>query len=1099
MKSRSDALFAEALQRCANEPIQYIGAIQSHGVLIAVDRAEVVRVASENLYDILGISAVDALNQPAEKVFGAAGWATIRAAISTLPSAEQPGPSGQPLALVLTLGSGETRVDREAQIHRVDDLLIVEIEAGNTKAGRVRPIDLDATNTLMSALLGDVVGLEDYATIVADQVQTLTGFDRVMVYQFDAQWNGKIIAESRNDGVASFLGNHFPASDIPPPARELYTKNLVRILVDRDAPAVPLIQAAALAVGRSLDLSFSLLRSMAPVHLEYLRNLGVRATLSVSLMQNGRLWGLIACHHERPRQLTFRLRQALDLVARAVAIRLSAIAFIASSKYHSKVRDMLPRLVGIVQGGPDGAMLDADLQREVLAIVQANGAIIAAGTLTAEIGITPSPEQVQALLAWLRSRLAQDKVIETHALARDYPAAAEFAAIASGLLAIRLDDRAEQVLLWFREETVRSIPWAGEAAKYLVEDERGPRLDPRRSFKLWVETQRGESLPWSESEIDAAHTLSITLAELFARQQLKRVDADLRIAATAFESQEGMLITNAQGVVLRINRAFTEITGYAAQEVVGHNPRLLHSGRQDAAFYAVMWGTIGRSGSWRGEIWNRRKNGEAYPEWLSISAVKDSDGHVSHYVGTFTDITQRKTAEDEIKHLAFYDQLTELPNRRLMMDRLERALASSARQRRQGALMLIDVDNFKTLNDTFGHAVGDQLLIEAAARLTACIRAGDTVARLGGDEFVVILEDLDPGPQAAVQAESVATKIHARLGQPYLLAVTLDEQGASTYNHHCTSSTGITLFSNRSVSVDELMKRVDTAMYRAKAAGRDTLLFFDPEMQASVKMRAAAEADLRKAVEYEQFLLYYQPQVDRSGRVTGAEALVRWQHPVRGMVAPAEFIPLAEETGLILPLGHWVMHTACAQLSAWAKRPDTADLVLAVNVSARQFALPNFVDEVLALIDRSGARPDRLKLELTESLLLDNAEDIIAKMHALKARGVSFSLDDFGTGYSSLSYLKRLPLDQLKIDQSFVRDILIDPNDAVIARTVVALGESLGLSVIAEGVETSAQRDLLAKNGCFAYQGYLFSRPLALAAYEAFLRSNNSLAEHPES
>jgi diguanylate cyclase (GGDEF)-like protein/PAS domain S-box-containing protein len=1082
-----ETAFAEALQRCANEPIQFIGTIQSHGALLGVDSAGVVRVVSGNLYEVLGSTPEQALDELAAKVFGADAWASLMA----LPVADKP---GHPLPATLTLGFGDAPIEREAQVHRYDDLTIIEIEAGNAMVERARPIDFDAMNGLMTALLAEVPGLDAYATTIADRVQALTGFDRVMIYQFDPQWNGKIIAESRNQGIASFLGNHFPASDIPPSARDLYTKNLVRILVDRDAPAVPLIRSPELPASRPIDVSFAVLRSMAPVHLEYLRNLGVRASLSVSLMQNGRLWGLIACHHEQSRQLPFKLRQAMELVACAVATRITAMAFIDSNRYHAKVRDMLPRLAAVVQNAPDGSILNADLQKEVLAIVQANGAIVATGAVTAEIGIAPSPVQLQPLLAWLRPRLARNKVFETHALTIDYPPAADFAAIGSGLLAIRLDDRGDQILLWFREETVRSIPWAGEAAKYLVEDDQGPRLDPRRSFKLWVETQRGQSLPWTESEVDAANTLSITLAELFARQQLKLAEADLRIAATAFESQEGMVITDAGGRMLKINKAFSEITGYTSEEAIGENPRLLQSGRQDAAFYAAMWRAIGRSGLWRGEIWNRRKDGEAYPEWLTITAVKNADGLVTHYVGTFTDMTQRKTAEDKIKHLAFYDQLTELPNRRLMLDRLERALASCMRQRRHGALIMIDLDNFKTLNDTFGHAVGDQLLIQAAARMTSCVRTGDTVARLGGDEFVVILEDLDPGTRAAIQAGAVMAKINSTLGQPYLLDVATNGDGPSTRSHLCTSSAGITLFQDSSVSVDELMKRADTAMYQAKSAGRNNTLFFDPEMQATLKARAAVEADLRKAVEIEQFLLYYQPQTDHLGRVTGAEALVRWQHPLRGLVLPAEFIPLAEETGLILPLGHWVMHAACMQLAAWAKHPDTAGLVLAVNVSARQFALPNFVEQVLALIDLTGARPDRLKLELTESLLLENAEDIITKMRALKSRGVSFSLDDFGTGYSSLSYLKRLPIDQLKIDQSFVRNILVDPSDEVIARTVVALGDSLGLSVIAEGVETSVQRDILAKNGCLAYQGYLFSRPLSLANYETFIQNNRSIA-----
>ncbi|MFZ2853844.1 MAG: EAL domain-containing protein [Rhodocyclaceae bacterium] len=564
----------------------------------------------------------------------------------------------------------------------------------------------------------------------------------------------------------------------------------------------------------------------------------------------------------------------------------------------------------------------------------------------------------------------------------------------------------------------------------------------------------------------------------------KRADHDLRIAATAFESQEGMFITDATQVILRVNRAFSEITGYSAADSIGQTPQLLNSGRHDADFFAAMMESIERSGTWQGEIWNRRKNGEIHPEWLTITAVKDAAGKIVNYVATLIDITARKASEDRIRNLAFYDQLTQLPNRRLMLDQLGLALESSACSGRYGALLLIDLDNFKTLNDTLGHEVGDQLLLGVASRLQACIEGGATLARLGGDEFVVILSGLDEGGLAAAQAESVARKILAQLSQPYLLDLPLSGKLLSKCSHHCTSSIGIALFRNLAVSVDELMKRADTAMYEAKAAGRNTLRFFDPAMQAAIAARAALELDLRKAIIDRQFLLYYQAQVDSSGRVSGCEALLRWPHPERGLVSPLSFIPLAEETGLILPLGQWVLETACDQLAAWATRPETAALTLAVNVSARQFHQPDFVEQVLAALQRSGANAQRLKLELTESLLVANVEDVIAKMTVLKAAGVGFSLDDFGTGYSSLSCLKRLPLDQLKIDQGFVRDILVDPNDAAIARMVVALAESMGLTVIAEGVEIEAQRVLLATLGCHAYQGYLFSRPLQLEAFE---------------
>ena len=566
------------------------------------------------------------------------------------------------------------------------------------------------------------------------------------------------------------------------------------------------------------------------------------------------------------------------------------------------------------------------------------------------------------------------------------------------------------------------------------------------------------------------------------RDVTERVHAEesLRIAAIAFESQEGMLITDCAGTILRTNLAFTAITGYAAAEVVGRNPRLLGSGRHDAAFYAAMWTCLALKGSWEGEIWNRRKNGEVFAEWLTITAVHDPAGKATHFVGAFTDITQRKTAEDQIQSLAFYDPLTGLPNRRLLLDRLAQAMAASARHRRYCALLIVDLDNFKTLNDTMGHVNGDLLLEQVARHLSTCIREGDTVSRAGGDEFVVMLQDLSSiALDAATQTEAVGDKILAALDQTYQLA---------QHDYHGTASVGVTLFGGEQhESIDEPLKRADLALYQAKAAGRNTLRFFDPQMQAVVSARAALETDLREALLRDQFLLYYQPQVAGAGQLIGVEALLRWQHPQRGLVAPGEFISLAEDTGLILPLGRWVLNTACAQLAHWASRPELAHLSVAVNVSARQFHQRDFVDQVLAALARSGARPQRLKLELTESLLVTNIEDVISKMIALKANGVGFSLDDFGTGYSSLSYLKRLPLDQLKIDQGFVRDILIDPNDAAIAKMVIVLAESLGLAVIAEGVETLAQRDFLAGQGCRTYQGYLFSRPLPAKELEAFV------------
>ena len=449
--------------------------------------------------------------------------------------------------------------------------------------------------------------------------------------------------------------------------------------------------------------------------------------------------------------------------------------------------------------------------------------------------------------------------------------------------------------------------------------------------------------------------------------------------------------------------------------------------------------------------------------------------------GLAMDITQHKQAENQIQQLAYYDPITGLPNRRLLMDRLQQALAGSARHTRQGALLMVDMDNFKDINDVLGHEHGDLVLQQVAKRLGSCIREGDTVARLGADEFVVLLAQLDQDAlEAAMQAEIVGNKVLNVLKEPYQL------NGSEM---PCTASIGIALFGAQNEDTAEPLKRAELAMYQAKDHGRNTLRFFDPKMQAVVASRVAMEASLREAVSKDQLELHYQPQVTDQGRITGVEALLRWLDPKRGMVSPAEFIPMAEETGLILPIGNWVLETACKQLAQWANPSNMAHLTMAVNVSARQFHQRDFVDQVLMTLDRTGANPHLLKLELTESVLVEDVEGVIAKMSALQGRGVTFSLDDFGTGYSSLSYLQRLPLDQLKIDQGFIRNILINANDAAIARMVIALAESLGLTVIPEGVETEAQRDFLVDLGCHNFQGYLFSRPLPIQEFEEFAAS----------
>ena len=575
-------------------------------------------------------------------------------------------------------------------------------------------------------------------------------------------------------------------------------------------------------------------------------------------------------------------------------------------------------------------------------------------------------------------------------------------------------------------------------------------------------------------------------ADISQRRQLEQ---DLRIAAIAFESQAAIMVTDASQCILQVNQAFSRLTGYTAEEAIGQRPSMLKSGWQDAAFYVDMWRELSETGHWQGEIWNRRKNGEIFPEWLTISGVRDSWGKLTHFVSTFSDISNLKVAESEIHHLAFYDPLTAMPNRRLLLNRLEKSCSTSRRSGQHGALLMIDLDHFKTLNDTLGHDVGDRLLVEVAMRLADCIREGDTAARLGGDEFIVMLDNLGRDAESAgVQAEIVAEKIRLELARPYLL------QADTEYFR--SASVGISLFHGHDKTVDVLLKQADIALYKAKDAGRNTIRFFDCAMQTALDERAALEAGLRRALSRDELILHVQPQVNAERQLIGAEVLLRWHPPTQPMVLPGDFIPLAEDTGLIVPIGLWVLDQACAELRRWADEPGMAELYMAVNVSARQFRQPDFVTQVADALSRHAVNPQRLKLELTESLLLDNVEDVVEKMQALRRLGVRFSLDDFGTGYASLSYLKRFPFEQLKVDRSFIRDIMTNSDDAGIVRAIIAMGNTLRLSVVAEGVEDSEQHAYLVRHGCSLFQGYLFGKPMSFEDFRQKLGgSAQSLAD----
>lgn len=547
---------------------------------------------------------------------------------------------------------------------------------------------------------------------------------------------------------------------------------------------------------------------------------------------------------------------------------------------------------------------------------------------------------------------------------------------------------------------------------------------------------------------------------------MARAEMEMQLASSVFDaSSDAIMITDAGNFIIAVNAAFCEITGYREDEVIGLTPTILSSGKHDADFYRNMWQRLEETGRWSGEIWNRRKNGEIYVEWLTLNTVKNHRGETSHYIAIFADITEHTRAEEHVRHLAHYDALTDLPNRALFNDRLGQALIKAQRNHGRAAVMFLDLDHFKVINDTFGHSIGDLLLQGVAARLTSCVREGDTVSRLGGDEFVILLPEL----RDAEDAYLVAQKLLAAAARPFEL---------HGHELHITASIGIGFYPDDGASAEVLMKNADAAMYRAKEMGRNNYQFYHADMNVRSFERLAMETSMRRALEREQFELYYLPRYEMTdGRIVGVEALIRWHHPDLGLVSPARFIPLAEETGLILPIGEWVLRAAATQGKTW-HQAGLPPLFMAVNVSARQFRQTDFAGKVGQILRDVGFDPCWLELELTETTLMDHAAENISILNSLKALGVRIAIDDFGTGYSSLAYLKRLPVDILKIDRSFITDVTVSLDDAAIVEAIIAMARSLGLHVFAEGVETVEQAKFLQAHKCDEMQGYYFSKPL---------------------
>jgi diguanylate cyclase (GGDEF)-like protein/PAS domain S-box-containing protein len=556
--------------------------------------------------------------------------------------------------------------------------------------------------------------------------------------------------------------------------------------------------------------------------------------------------------------------------------------------------------------------------------------------------------------------------------------------------------------------------------------------------------------------------------------QRKRAEAQLRLAAHVFDhSGEAIMITDRDNRIVEVNPSFTRMTGYMPEEICGQNPGVLSSGRATPEDYRAMWQAIREQGFWQGEMWDRRKDGEIYPKLLTISVVRNARGDIDFYIASFADISEQKASEEKIRHVAHHDALTGLPNRWHLQISLEQAIALAKRENEEVALMFIDLDRFKIINDTLGHNIGDRLLVEVAQRLRECVRESDLLARLGGDEFVVVLT----GDDAINASAHVAEKILGSLARSFRI------EGNTL---HTTPSIGISLYPHDGDSIESLMKNSDTAMYHVKSMGRNNFQFFSPEMNQSSAERLLLEDCLHRALERGEFAMHYQPLVEiASGRLVGAEALIRWHHPERGMVSPHEFIPLAEESGMILPIGTWVLREVCRQIKVWRELGMTG-LRFAVNLSPRQFRQENLVGNIVGMLREFDVPASALELEITEGSVMENADAAVSLLNLLNQHGLSIAIDDFGTGYSSLGYLKRFPVSKLKIDRSFVMDIPGDPDDCAIAIAVIQLARSMGLQVVAEGVETAEQRQFLSDQGCDLLQGHWYSKPLDAAAFEAF-------------
>ncbi len=1288
----SPELVAEALRHCESEPIHRIETIQPHGLLFAFDPADgrIVK-ASDNTGALFGRRAVDLIGQPLARLLGAEQYERLRD--MTLDDDWRPR-----RAFALNLAGRPA----DALLHRSGDLRVLELEM--PARDRFAQFYADTFTPLRDALwsLDGETDLDRYLERVVELTRLLTGHDRVMMYRFDENWDGEVIAEARAPGLGSFLGQRFPAADIPAQARALYRRNPSRLIADTQARPVALVGGDA-----PLDLTWSELRGVSPVHVEYMHNMGVRASLSISLLRDGQLWGLIACHHHQPRWLPMRERELHEMLGRAVSLKLSDLEHRRRDADRTRIRELLHDLIRELRAQRDLDAVFGARANDIMALARASGVVIAFDRRRLVYGHAPMPAELDRLEDWLRTRIPAE-MYHTESLPADFPEAAAWGDLAQGILVAPLEQGRLDYLMWLRPAVDRVVTWGGRLDKQIVSRDGHPRLTPRQSFEIWLEHHKDKSLPWTPLELEAANSFGHAIVEVLTRNALSLserryrllsehstdiiavLDPDLRyrfvspsIQATLGRSPESLLgqpladtvveadrdtclgmirralendqpvmhihrlkasdgrtvwcesvfkrvrgetgdeiivntrditqrhtyqlaiedlhqrhaaildtagegvigidddgdlvfinahaasrlgyredaligraardfiqsarlerewicpaehtlkyrrtlrgedlllrrhdgqtltaeyicspidwseghpgalilfrefqgnvgpleqlrrteqildqtseaimVTDRHGVITSINRAFREITGYEDDEALGHSTRLLKSGIHTPQFYERMWQTLNSHGNWRGEIWNRRKNGEIFPQWLSINAISDRAGAVTHYVATFSDISRVKEAEEKLHYLATHDNLTGLPNRAHFNEHLTLALERARRGNFRIAVAFVDLDHFKDINDNLGHHIGDQYLLDISRRLRDVTRQQDLLARWGGDEFVLAAEDVP----TARQVEEIAERLMRALKAPFSI---------SGYDIQPSASIGIACFPDDAVNLGDLVKCADAAMYRAKDSGRAGYVVHSSAQSEASRHAFSLLFDLRRALADEAIAPVYQPQFDANGHhLTGIEALARWHHPRHGAVPPSEFVPLAERNGLIGDLGDTMLRAVCRDIIAWRDAGLTVPRV-AVNISPLQLR-PGFAERIERILNDFGLAPSHIELEITEQAI-GRSDEMWPVIERLKSLGIRMAVDDFGTGYSALAQLKNLPVERLKIDQSFITGLPGDERDRAIVHAILSLCETLGLECVAEGVETAEQRDFLARSGICSLQGHYLGMPV---------------------